>query len=750
MLSTVRIGAVLALLSTTGCSPSSGEAGAEADYSVVMASGGGDVALAFDNLGSPRLVVGTGADGETPAVGALRYAWQGKSGWVVEDLPVSGALPAIAIDSHGTPHITYYSGGSVMSYLTRGTDGAWHSYALDGGGGSVTTYQRGEVNHHLRVDSKNRLHLLYYNDMNPGRLVYGFMDAAGWTFKDIASGVTSRNNWLDLSPSDEPFAGWWDTDHFSWARGTEGWVPHELGIDNDAITDQGRYCAMVVQGQDTVFAKFWAVYRWKDSYGSQYADDLFGQVVSPDGGAILLNNAELEPGEPLYSPGPTLMYKNAQGGAPSVTYRDGGLWGAFGGRIPTNLGHWARTYAWGIDYPTGKEAAVWLQEDGVLYYNGPAVPTDGSGGGPLPDSDTWAGPDAAAQDASAPSCDPPDASGEPSWQLVGDPGVSAGETYVYSLAADAEAVWAAYRDSVAGNRLTVRRYRNCQWEAVGPMGLSEGEVNIRPSLSLYEGQAWVAFADAGKWDTVIVKQFSSAGWLPVGGPDSVGKPANDLALEVFNGIPYVVMARSDSFYRPSVFRHETVEWGPVGEEFLSDVGTQAVSIFRHGGGIAMAFSDGNAGSAATARRYDAEKKTWQPLGPDGFTPGQARPLTVAAGGGTVWAAYCDATVGDKLSVMRLDGDTWQQAGEAGFTLEPVASISIDVDPAGTPYLAYETVPGTAAVVTFDGTKWVPVGDASASLLLADAPVVHVSADSVPYLAFCDHAAGARLSVIAYR
>jgi hypothetical protein len=73
----------------------------------------------------------------------------------------------------------------------------------------------------------------------------------------------------------------------------------------------------------------------------------------------------------------------------------------------------------------------------VLYYNGPAVPTDGSGGGPLPGSDTWAGPDAAGQDASPPSCDPPDASSEPSWSLVGDPGVSAGETGVFSLAADA-------------------------------------------------------------------------------------------------------------------------------------------------------------------------------------------------------------------------------------------------------------------------------------------------------------------------
>jgi len=705
-----------------------------------MQSGGGDSAIAFDADGSPRAVIA--------GTGGLRYAYQGKKGWVIQDLPVSGALPAMAIDSTGTPHITCYSGGSSMTYLTRGKDGKWYSYPLEGMGGSVGTYGKGEVNHHLRVDSKDNLHLLYYNDVNPGRLVYGFMDETGWKLTDVAAGVTSRNNWLDLNEDDEPFAGWYDTDRFVWARKSENWVPHKLGLLNDKVTEQGHFCAMVVLGKDTVKARFWGTYRWKDSYGAQYADDVFIQAVTPDGGTVLLNNATLAPGEPLYSPGPTIMYKNAKGGVASVSYRDGGLWGAFGGRIPVNLGHWASAYGYAVDFPTGNEAAVWLQDDGVLYFEGPDKPTeDAGGGGP------WSGgmPDLDVVTVdSVPSCNEPDAGGERSWQAVGELGFSAKEAYQFSLAADQGVVWAAYRDSAAGNRLTVQRYSDCQWKVVGSAGMSAGEINIPPSISLYEGNAWVAYADASLWDTVIVKQYGGAGWLAVGGPNSLGKPTNELSLMVVNGLPYVAMARSDKFYRPSVMRFNTVQWEPLGDEFLSEVGTQAIDLFLYEGFVGVAFSDGNQGGAATARQYDAQDKKWVAVGADGFTPGEARPLSMASGGGVVWAAYSDAEAESKVSVMKFDGDSWQQVGKAGFSEDAVKSVSIGADYNGIPFLAYESVPGKAEIVTFDGKDWLPVGDAAAYMYLADEPVLHVAPDGTVYLAFSDQAAGGKLSVIQYR
>ncbi len=723
-----------------GCGPANGGDGTTPDYHILQQSGGGDAAIAFDADGSPRVVfVGSGG---------LKYAYQGKSGWVIQDLPVSGALPALAIDSTGTPHVTYYAGSSTMSYLTRGKDGQWEGYPLEGMGG-IGYYGQGEVNHHLRVDSKDRLHLLYYNDILPGRLVYGLMDQAGWKLTDVATGVTARNNWLDLNANDEPFVGWYDTDRFVWARQSEGFIPHKLGLKNDQVTEQGHFCAMVVQDEATVQARFWGTYRWKDSYGNQYADDVFIQAVTPDGGTVLLNNATLAPGEPLYSPGPTIMYKNDQGGVASVSFREGGLWGAFGGRIPFNLGHWVKAYGYAIDFRTGDEAVVWLQEDNVFYYEGPDKPTEDTGGGG-PRGEPPPGADIVAEDSGA-ACSEPDSGGAaPTWSPVGDLGFSGGEAYVFDVAAQDGVVWVAYRDSTAGNRLTVVRHQDCSWQVVGGTGLSAGEINLRPSLSLYEGKPWVAYADASLWDSVIVKQYSGAGWLPVGGTSSLGKPTNELDLLVMNGLPYVAMARSDQFYRPSVMRFDTVQWEPLGDEFLSDVGTQAIGLFQYEGFVSVAFGDGNQGNAVTALQYDPLKKTWGALGVKGFTPGEARPLSVASGGGVVWAAYSDAASGAKVSVMRFDGESWQQVGAPGLSAEAVKSVSIGADGGGMPYLAFESVPGKAEVLSFEGNDWFPLGDAAAYLYLADEPVLHVSPEGTVYLAFCDQAAGGRLSVIQYK
>jgi len=737
----VLLAAIIVLVCVPGCgSVGGGDGEALPDYHILQPSGGGDAAIAFGPDGSPRVVF-VGA-------GGLKYAYQGKSGWVIQDLAVSGALPAMAIDSTGTPHVTYYSGGSTMSYLTRGKDGQWVGYALEGMGG-IGQYGKGEVNHHLRVDSKDNLHLLYYNDVLPGRLIYGFLDQTGWKLTDVATGVTARNNWLDLNEDDEPFAGWYDTDRFVWGRKSEGFVPHKLGLLNDAVTEQGHFCAMVVTGEATVLAKFWGTYRWTDSYGNKYADDVFIQAVTPDGGTVLLNNATLAPGEPLYSPGPTILYENDNGGMASVSYRDGGLWGAFGGRIPVNLGHWAKAYGYAIDFRTGAEAVVWLQEDDVFYYEGPDKPTEDTGGGG-PWGQTPGGSDVVRGD-DAPSCTEPDAGGgPPEWQPVGALGFSAGETYAFDIAADGGVVWAAYRDSVAGNRVTVQRYQGCQWTPVGGVGLSAGEINMDPSISLYEGKPWVAYADASLWDTVVVKQYGGAGWMVVGGPNSLGKPTNALSLRVVNGLPYVAMARADSFYRPSVMRFDTVQWEPLGDEFLSDVGTQALDLFLYKGFIGVAFGDGNQGGAVTARHFDAAKQEWTALGPDGITPGEARPLSVASAGDVVWAAYADSTAMSKVSVMKFDGTSWEQAGPAGFSTDAAKSVSIGADYNGIPYLVIESVPGKVEVFSYEGGEWFPLGDASPYLYLADEPVLHVSPEGTVYLAFSDQAAGGKLSVIQYR
>ena len=65
----------------------------------------------------------------------------------------------------------------------------------------------------------------------------------------------------------------------------------------------------------------------------------------------------------------------------------------------------------------------------------------------------------------------------------------------------------------------------------------------------------------------------------------------------------------------------------------------------------------------------------------------------------------------KATVMKFDGTNWLIVGNAGFSPDMVAYISLAFSPAGEPYVAYEDHANSekASVIKFDGTNWINAG-----------------------------------------
>ena len=70
---------------------------------------------------------------------------------------------------------------------------------------------------------------------------------------------------------------------------------------------------------------------------------------------------------------------------------------------------------------------------------------------------------------------------------------------------------------------------------------------------------------------------------------------------------------------------------------------------------------------------------------------------------------------NKMSVLKLDGNSWQQVGTEGFSGAVNGShYDFDIAPDGTPYVAYgdqdaESLKGALSVMKFDGSAWQYVG-----------------------------------------
>jgi hypothetical protein len=110
---------------------------------------------------------------------------------------------------------------------------------------------------------------------------------------------------------------------------------------------------------------------------------------------------------------------------------------------------------------------------------------------------------------------------------------------------------------------------------------------------------------------------------------------------------------------------------------------------------------------------------WEVAGTTGFTNASANSNSIVTDdAGNIYAAFRDAGVSNKASVMKYDGTSWEYLGQRGFTDGEAYNTNLAFDNAGTLYVAYNDVSRSykTSVSKYDGTSWqnhaTGVGDTS--------------------------------------
>jgi len=118
--------------------------------------------------------------------------------------------------------------------------------------------------------------------------------------------------------------------------------------------------------------------------------------------------------------------------------------------------------------------------------------------------------------------------------------------------------------------------------------------------------------------------------------------------------------------------------------------------------------------AKTADAGNTGGTGWKYVGAPGFSSGIASHTSLTFhDDGMPYVAFSDATVANKLTVMRLQNGSWSAVGAPGFTEAPVMDVAT-TSCAGSLYVGYRLlkVPSpydAGFVVRLDGGTWVPVG-----------------------------------------
>jgi len=318
--------------------------------------------------------------------------------------------------------------------------------------------------------------------------------------------------------------------------------------------------------------------------------------------------------------------------------------------------------------------------------------------------------------------------------------------------------------------------QNSNWEPVGLPDFSNGQAQF-VSLALdSNGTPYVAYV--GKSirplaSTIDVMEFSNSSWVSVGAPISVPIGGilghiGSVSFTVNNDIPYLAYSaelehpgvciygrppHQNSGPCPPTFNTEVLDFsGSAGWEELgspiTDGYVQYISLAIYSGVPYMAYEDGANGDEVTVIEFN--NSTWGAVG--GAIPnGSAGYISLAIHNGTPYVAYTDWSSGNKLTVMEFDGTSWNTVGTKGFSAGGVDYVSLAIDSAGIPYVAYEdenTPNDAATVMKFNGSIWVSVGNPGFSVggVFYTSITVH---NGIPYVAYADETDDDAATVMKY-
>ena len=144
---------------------------------------------------------------------------------------------------------------------------------------------------------------------------------------------------------------------------------------------------------------------------------------------------------------------------------------------------------------------------------------------------------------------------------------------------------------------------------------------------------------------------------------------------------------------------------------------------------------------------------WLTVGSDRFSEGVANYISLAINtAGQPYIAYQDKSYLFKATVMKFEENTWMNVGDAGFTTDMASLTDLAFSPSGEPFLVfmdYATPEWKATVMRFNGVNWVTVGNAGFSAGHILSPNIAFSQTGEAYVAYQDFGNSLKATVMKY-
>jgi hypothetical protein len=317
----------------------------------------------------------------------------------------------------------------------------------------------------------------------------------------------------------------------------------------------------------------------------------------------------------------------------------------------------------------------------------------------------------------------------------------------------------AFVDAADQHQVKVMRLNQAQshWEPAGQAPHTEGSAGQLRMVAAKTGELFIAFnayADSVRSRVRHLRPRSNT-WEDLA-PASLPLWSSQLALAIGpDDQPYLAYKEEDSGWKASVMRHDSSlqQWVPVGALAFTEGPVNFLTLAISPQGVAyVAFYDENLNGRATVMRCTPESKTWELVGPAGFTAIKSGETTLRiAPDETPYLAYADHSVeGMPARVMRFREGKWQPVLAENASPGSVYDIDLAIDSTNQALVAFSDVKKASGLTLMRENAhhgyWDTLGAAGTSAGSALSIALALDSQGRPWIAFAEGLSN-RLSVM---
>lgn len=244
-----------------------------------------------------------------------------------------------------------------------------------------------------------------------------------------------------------------------------------------------------------------------------------------------------------------------------------------------------------------------------------------------------------------------------------------------------------------------------------------------------------------------LQRFDGVKWDTLAGANPFIWDADLIPAQDTGGQLFVILGKNGS--RPDFLRFDENKWETFGSSISGKLGVSAGAAFAPKIVLGVndqpyiLYQDATLGNKATVKKWDGNN--WEILEKEGFTDGIAASADMAVDGfGVPYVVYSDEANGYKCTVKKYDGGAWSLVGTSTISDDTSFSNAITFDNVGNVMvvLTDKINDGKVSVKRFNGS-WETIGNPGFSDGKASYVSIVADGSGTPHIVYIDEANGGK-------